>query len=76
VFLQRFAVLPRLALFMKRVRCARRDRLAIVIQLLVPISLVLIALSAGRAGVGSPDEQSLALDRLIPKHAHVVLCMY
>lgn len=49
------------ALFAKRACCARRDRLAVVTQLAVPIGLVLVALWAGRAYVNAPDEPPLVI---------------
>ena len=51
------------ALFMKRLLTARRDRMAVVTQLLVPIALVLAALWAGRASSGFPQEPALAISR-------------
>lgn len=51
------------ALLVKRSCCARRDRLAVVTQLAVPILLVLVALWAGKAYVNSPDEPLLELSR-------------
>ena len=51
------------ALLVKRSCCARRDRLAVVTQLAVPILLVLVALWAGKAYVNSPDEPPLVIDR-------------
>ena len=51
------------ALLVKRSCCARRDRLAVVTQLAVPILLVLVALWAGKAYVNSPDEPPLRIDR-------------
>ncbi len=51
------------ALLVKRCCCARRDRLAVVTQLAVPILLVLVALWAGKAYVNSPDEPPLTIDR-------------
>ena len=49
------------ALFVKRACCARRDRLAVITQLAVPIALVLVALWAGKAYVNAPDESPLAI---------------
>lgn len=49
------------ALFAKRACCARRDRLAVVTQLAVPIALVLVALWAGKAYVNTPDESPLVI---------------
>ncbi len=51
------------ALFMKRLLTAKRDRMALVTQLLVPILLVLAALWAGRASSGFPQEPALAISR-------------
>ena len=51
------------ALLVKRCCCARRDRLAVVTQLAVPILLVLVALWAGKAYVNSPDEPPLSINR-------------
>ena len=51
------------ALLVKRSCCARRDRLAVVTQLAVPILLVVVALWAGKAYVNSPDEPPLAINR-------------
>ena len=47
----------------KRSCCARRDRLAVVTQLAVPVLLVLVALWAGKAAVNAPDEPPLQLTR-------------
>ena len=51
------------ALLVKRSCCARRDRLAVITQLAVPILLVLVALWAGKAYVNSPDDPPLILAR-------------
>ena len=51
------------ALLVKRSCCARRDRLAVVTQLAVPILLVLVALWAGKVYVNSPDEPPLSINR-------------
>ena len=51
------------ALLVKRSCCARRDRLAVVTQLAVPILLVVVALWAGKAYVNSPDEPPLVIGR-------------
>lgn len=51
------------ALFVKRVLSARRDRLAVVIQLLVPIALVLVALWARHATDAFPQEPALSISR-------------
>jgi len=51
------------ALLVKRSCCARRDRLAVVTQLAVPILLVVVALWAGKAYVNSPDEPPLGIGR-------------
>ena len=48
---------------MKRLLTAKRDRMALVTQLLVPILLVLAALWAGRASSGFPQEPALAISR-------------
>ena len=55
------------ALFVKRVLSARRDRLAIVIQLLVPIALVLVALWARHATDAFPQEPALTISRCVQK---------
>ena len=47
------------ALVVKRAACARRDRLAVVTQLAVPIALVLTALWTGKAYVNAPNEPPL-----------------
>lgn len=51
------------ALVVKRAACARRDRLAVVTQLAVPIALVLTALWTGKAYVNAPDEPPLFISR-------------
>ncbi|BDA45751.1 probable ATP-binding cassette sub-family A member 3 [Coccomyxa sp. Obi] len=51
------------ALFAKRVLSARRDPLAVVIQLLVPIALVLVALWARHATDAFPQEPALTISR-------------
>lgn len=56
------------ALFVKRAISAKRDRLAVVMQLLVPILLVLLALRAGQASSSLVQEPSLLISRW------VVLC--
>ena len=53
------------ALLVKRSCCARRDRLAVVTQLAVPILLVLVALWAGKAAINSPDDPPLVLARCV-----------
>jgi len=51
------------ALFVKRAISAKRDRLAVVLQLLVPILLVLLALRAGNASSAMVQEPSLDISR-------------
>ena len=51
------------ALFVKRAISARRDRLALVTQLLVPIALVLVALLAGRSSMSFPQEPAAPVSR-------------
>ena len=51
------------ALFVKRAISAKRDRLAVVLQLLVPILLVLLALRAGNASTSMVQEPSLPISR-------------
>ena len=51
------------ALFMKRAISAKRDRLAWVMQLLVPILLVLLALRAGKASSSLVQEPELLISR-------------
>ena len=53
------------ALFVKRVVSARRDKLAVVIQLLVPIALVLVALWARHATDAFPQEPYLSISRYV-----------
>lgn len=53
------------ALFVKRVVSAKRDKLAVVIQLLVPIALVLVALWARHATDAFPQEPYLAISRCV-----------
>lgn len=50
-------------LFLKRMLSARRDRLALVTQLLVPIALVLVALWARQATDAFPQEPALGISR-------------
>lgn len=50
-------------LFLKRGLSAKRDRLALVTQLLVPIALVLVALWARQATDAFPQEPALDLSR-------------
>ena len=50
-------------LFLKRMLSARRDRLALVTQLLVPIALVLVALWARQATDAFPQEPALDISR-------------
>lgn len=52
-------------LFTKRALCARRDRIAALVQVVVPVLLVLLALWAGRAGAAAPQQPPLALDRSV-----------
>ncbi|KAK9828547.1 hypothetical protein WJX72_000707 [[Myrmecia] bisecta] len=51
------------ALFVKRVLSAKRDRLALVTQLAVPILMVLVALWSGKASSSFPQEPALAISR-------------
>ena len=51
------------ALFVKRAISAKRDRLAVIMQLLVPILLVLLALRAGKASSSLVQEPSLHISR-------------
>lgn len=51
------------ALFIKRALCARRDKLAVVTQLLIPLLLVYLALWVSDLTVRSPDEPALAVGR-------------
>ncbi|KAG2483446.1 hypothetical protein HYH03_017700 [Edaphochlamys debaryana] len=51
------------ALLAKRVLCARRDRLALVTQLAVPLALVALALYIGSLQVREPSEPPLELSR-------------
>ena len=62
------------ALLVKRCCCARRDRLAVVTQLAVPILLVLVALWAGKAYVNSPDEPALTIDRCGTRATYEQVC--
>ena len=50
-------------LFLKRALSAKRDRLALVTQLLVPIALVLVALWARQATDAFPQEPALGISR-------------
>ena len=50
-------------LFVKRALSAKRDRLAVVTQLAVPIALVLIALWARSASDAFPQEPALQISR-------------
>lgn len=52
-----------LGLFTKRLLSARRDRLAVVVQLLVPIALVLVALWVRRSSAAFPQEPALPISR-------------
>lgn len=51
------------ALFIKRALCARRDRLAVITQLLVPFLLVYIALWFSHLQISAADEQPLVMTR-------------
>lgn len=62
------------ALFVKRVLSARRDRLAVVIQLLVPIALVLVALWARHATDAFPQEPALTISRCAQRSRTLQLC--
>lgn len=53
-------------LFLKRMLSAKRDRLALMTQLLVPIALVLVALWARQATDAFPQEPILDLSRHAP----------
>lgn len=50
-------------LFLKRALSARRDKMALVTQLLVPVALVLIAMWSGRSSAIVRQEPPLALSR-------------
>jgi len=50
-------------LWAKRALSARRDRLAVVTQLAVPVALVLLALWTRKASSAFPQEPALALSR-------------
>ncbi len=50
-------------LWVKRALSARRDRLAVVTQLAVPVALVLLALWTRKASSAFPQEPALALSR-------------
>ena len=54
------------ALVVKRAACARRDRLAVVTQLAVPIALVLTALWTGKAYINAPNEPPLIVSMCPP----------
>ncbi len=58
------------ALFVKRAISAKRDRLAVVLQLLVPILLVLLALRAGNASSAMVQEPSLDISRYEQRCVH------
>ena len=51
------------ALIVKRVISAKRDRVAVWTQLLVPILLVLVALLSGKATSNFPQEPPMAVNR-------------
>lgn len=53
------------AMVVKRAACARRDRLAVVTQLAVPIALVLAALWTGKAYVDMPNEPPISISRYV-----------
>lgn len=57
-------------LFVKRALSARRDRLALVTQLAVPVGLVLLALWTRKATSAYPQEPALALSRCGPAAMH------
>ena len=65
------------ALFVKRAISAKRDRLAVVLQLLVPILLVLLALRAGNASSAMVQEPSLDISRYERRcvRVHVSVCL-
>ena len=56
-------------LFVKRALSAKRDRLAVIMQLLVPILLVLLALRAGKASSSLVQEPSLVISRFAEPHS-------
>ena len=62
------------ALFVKRAISAQRDRLAVVMQLLVPILLVLLALRAGQASSSLVQEPSLLISRYGVLRCPVLCC--
>ncbi len=63
------------ALFVKRAISAKRDRLAVVLQLLVPILLVLLALRAGNASSAMVQEPSLDISRYEQRCVRVRACV-
>ena len=64
------------ALFVKRAISAKRDRLAVVLQLLVPILLVLLALRAGNASSAMVQEPSLDISRYGQTCVCVCVCVH
>ena len=63
------------ALFVKRAISAKRDRLAVVMQLLVPILLVLLALRAGKASSSLVQEPSLLISRCAVVNKPLLFCI-
>ena len=63
------------ALFVKRAISAKRDRLAVVLQLLVPILLVLLALRAGNASSAMVQEPSLDISRYDQRCVRPSVCL-
>ena len=61
-------------LFLKRMLSAKRDRLALVTQLLVPIALVLVALWARQATDAFPQEPVLDISRRAAPFACLLTC--
>lgn len=51
------------ALFLKRAISAKRDSLAAILQILVPILLVLLALEAGNASMTRAQQPELVISR-------------
>ena len=51
------------ALFLKRAISAKRDSLAAILQILVPIFLVLLALEAGNASITRAQQPTLDISR-------------
>ena len=53
------------ALFLKRAISAKRDSLAAILQILVPILLVLLALEAGNASMTRAQQPVLVISRWV-----------